>query len=145
MNCKFLFITLSAIVISLFSGCTTAEQTTLKGIAASALQPASIQQGITTTSSQLLPAVSSQAKATIHTAATNLLAISQSNLTPSAITAILTQAKVSLPSADQAILAEVIDGAVAVLNLAVAEYGSSSPTVLSYVQAVANGFLNAGY
>lgn len=125
--------------VVLFSGC--AISPTVKSL----LSAEQIEKDIVFAGSQVSGKVSAQAKAAIHEGAVELKALVASGVTSADVSAIFAKVKLSIPAADAPVVGLVVDGALIVINQSIAKFGEHNPMVITYVNDVAQGFLDAGF
>ncbi len=93
----------------------------------------------------VLSTVSPATKMAVHDVAVGLLELSESDVTVAEVDALMVDAKISVPTNDLAIFGLLLNGSVAILNLMIAKFDRHNVEVVSYVKAISNGLLAAGF
>lgn len=111
---------------------------------ASFLTPANIQGEIAMFGMFVAGAASPATKSILTTLANDLLALATANVTVAQVDDLIAATKLKIPVADQAIVSFVLTGVLGILNLILNSFAGHNAQIVAYVNAVANGILEAG-
>lgn len=133
--------------LALMASCSTAPKTSapVSTVIGDLTSPSAVSADVTFIAKQAEPLVSTQARTAIHSAATQLLALTEANVSATEVNVILAKLESAIPAADASYAALLVGAITGYLDRELAVLGDHNPAVVTYATDIANAVLAAGF